>query len=280
MLPDQHELAQHLLNVYDTQLREETEMASATGVDRDGPLWRGTFGARGFVSYRDLGGLKGRALDDLIARTIEFYASDEHVTSFEWKTRGHDVPRDLPERLTAHGFRAEDPETVMLGEARLLAEHVPLPAGVRLRRIDDQPDPLPDLTLAAAAQQRAFGVAFGVQDFVRQLESKRGFIEIWVAEAQGEVVCTGRLEVVPGTEFAGIWGGGTVPEWRGQGIYRALTAERARAALARGVRFLHSDSTEFSRPILQRSGLLPVTTTTPYIWTRGEHLKGTSQRSC
>ncbi|GGR20240.1 GNAT family N-acetyltransferase [Deinococcus ruber] len=268
MLPDQTELARLLLNVYDSQLREETEMLSATRVDRDGPLWRGTFGTRGFVSYRDLGGLTGQALDDLIARTVEFYASDDQITSFEWKTRGHDAPADLPERLLAQGFQAEEQETVMLGEARLLAEHIPLPAGVRLRRIDQQPEPLADLTRAAAAQERAFGTAFGVQDFVRQLESKRGLLELWVAEARGDVICTGRLEVVPGTEVAGLWGGGTVPEWRGQGIYRALTAERARSALARGVRFLHSDSTEFSRPILQRSGLLPVTTTTPYIWTR------------
>jgi ribosomal protein S18 acetylase RimI-like enzyme len=86
---------------------------------------------------------------------------------------------------------------------------------------------MPDVTRAAAAQERAFGVAFGVDDFVRRLEKHQGFIEIWVAEAQGEVVCTGRLEVVLGTEFAGVWGGGTVPEWRGRGIYRALTAARA-----------------------------------------------------
>ncbi len=78
----------------------------------------------------------------------------------------------------------------------------------------------------------------------------------------------GRLEVIPDTEFAGLWGGGTLPGWRGRGVYRALTAARARSALERGVRYLHSDSTEFSRPILERSGLLAVTTTTPYVWQR------------
>ncbi|WP_221091225.1 GNAT family N-acetyltransferase [Deinococcus aquaedulcis] len=268
MLPDSSATARALLDAYDAQLREEAEMGSATEVDRYGPLWRGKFGARGFVSYRDLGGLSGAALDDLIAQTIDHYARDERVTSFEWKTRGHDVPADLPERLLAHGFQAEEAETVMLGEAQRLAVDVPLAPGVQLRRIDDQADPLPDLRRAAAVQERAFGFPFGVDDFVQRLESKRGLIEIWVAEVQGEVVCTGRLEVVPGTDFAGIWGGGTVPQWRGQGIYRALTAERAKSAVARGVRFLHSDSTAFSRPILQRSGLLPVTTTTPYIWSR------------
>lgn len=243
-------------------------MTSATSYDRDGPLWRAKFDTRGFVSYRNLGGLTGAGLDDLIARTIEHYALDESVATFEWKTRGHDAPPNLPERLVAQGLQPEERETVMLGEAASLAVDVPLPPGVRVRRIDDQPDPMPDVIRTAAAQERAFGVAFGVDDFVQRLEKRQGFIEIWVAEAQGEVVCTGRLEVVPGTEFAGIWGGGTVPEWRGKGIYRALTAARAKSALRRGVHFLHSDSTEFSRPILQRSGLLPVTTTTPYVWTR------------
>ncbi|WP_425145106.1 GNAT family N-acetyltransferase [Deinococcus sp.] len=261
---------QRLLETYDAQLRGKAEMTGATGYDRDGPLWRGIFESRGFVTYRDLGGLTDSALDELIARTVAHYAEDLNVTSFEWKTRGHDSPADLPGRLVAHGLMAEERETVMLGEAALLAVEVPLPIGVRLRRIDNQADPLPDLVRAAAAQERAFGAPFGVEEFVLRLEYGRDFTEFWVAEVQDEVVSTGRLEIVPGTEFAGVWGGGTVPEWRGKGIYRALTAERAKSALRRGVRYLHSDSTEFSRPILQRSGLLPVTTTTPYIWTRQE----------
>jgi hypothetical protein len=93
-------------------------------------------------------------------------------------------------------------------------------------------------------------------------------VELWIAVVDGEVVSAGRLEPVVGTEFAGLWGGSTLEEWRGRGIYRALTAERARSALARGVRYLQSDSTEFSRPILERSGLVKVSTTTPYVWAR------------
>jgi hypothetical protein len=265
-----------LLEAYDSQLRGEAEMTGATRYDRDGPLWRGTFESRGFVTYRDLGGLKVTALEELITRTVAHYTADPSVASFEWKTRGHDMPADLPERLVASGLVAEEPETVMLGEAALLAVEVSLPPEVRLRRIDNQSDPLPDLVRAAAAQDRAFGavVPTEVEEFVRRIERGRDFIEFWVAEVQGEVVSTGRLEIVPGTEFAGVWGGGTVPEWRGRGIYRALTAERAKSALHRGVRYLHSDSTEFSRPILQRSGLLPVTTTTPFIWTRREDSAG------
>ena len=78
---------------------------------------------------------------------------------------------------------------------------------------------------------------------------------LWLAEdSDGAVVCAGRLEKVPGTEFAGLWGGATLTPWRGRGIYRALVAARARAAMAMGAVYLHSDCTEMSRPILERLG--------------------------
>ena len=47
------------------------------------------------------------------------------------------------------------------------------------------------------------------------------------------------------------------------GVYRALTAARARSALRAGKTLIHSDSTDYSRPILERSGLVRVSTTTP-----------------
>ena len=59
-----------------------------------------------------------------------------------------------------------------------------------------------------------------------------------------------------------------LPAYRGRGIYRALTNARARSAMATGHSFAHSDSTEYSRPILERQGLAKVTTTTPYLWKR------------
>ena len=93
-------------------------------------------------------------------------------------------------------------------------------------------------------------------------------MELWVAEFEDQIVSIGRLEPVRGTSFAGIWGGATVPAWRGRGIYRALTAARARSALDMGKTLIHSDSTEYSRPILERSGMLKVSTTTPYRWSR------------
>ena len=150
----------------------------------------------------------------------------------------------------------------MIGEARLLAVDVELPDGVELRRIAAEAD----VRAMSAMQEEVFH-----EDFAEQMTSalmnrlaQGDGMELWVAEADGAIVSSGRLEPVPGTEFAGIWGGATLPEWRRRGIYRALTAERARSALRLGKRLMNSDSTEFSRPILERAGFVKVSTTTPY----------------
>ena len=74
----------------------------------------------------------------------------------------------------------------------------------------------------------------------------------------------GRLEPVVRSDFAGIWGDATLADWRGTAIYRAVTAARARLAIAKGKTLIHSDSTAYSRPILERSGFIAISTTTPH----------------
>lgn len=253
---------------YDDQLRREAEIPNALQVDEAGPLLRAVMTWGGFVTYRDLGGVSGPALDELVDGTVTFFRDHTDVPRFEWKTRGHDEPADLPERLVAHGLVAEEEETVMIGEAAALAVDVPLPAGVVVRQAGDGADLRDDVSRMLALQDFVFGPGRGprLEDVLAAIE--RGEDEYWLAEADGQVVSAGRLTPVAGTEVAGLWGGGTHPGWRGRGIYRALTAARARSALGRGVRLLNSDCTPMSRPILERSGLVAVTTTTPYVWTR------------
>lgn len=261
-----------LLEAYDAQLRMEAEMVGARSWHRHGPLVRGVFGRGGFVSYRDLAGLEGTALDRLIAETVAWFRDRTDVATFEWKTRGHDRPADLSDRLSAHGLAPDPPETVMIGRADRLDRPVDLPAGITVRRAGDGGDLLDDVTRASQLQAGVFGRGSGPSAAATadRLAAAPELSGLWLAEdGNGTVVCAGRLEVVPGTQFAGLWGGATLAPWRGRGIYRALVAARARAALAAGVVYLHSDCTDMSRPILERSGLVAVTTTTPYLWRRG-----------
>ncbi len=255
-----------LLAVYDAQLRGAAEVQGAGSWDRSGPLWRAVSATSGFVSYESLEGVDD--VDALIAETVDFFAGDPAMEEFEWKTRGHDWPPDLGERLEAHGLVPEELETVMVGEASALAVDVELPAGVTVRRVDQLPDRDALVTEASAVAAEIFGGGPSGEEMLDRLARMHGLEQFWVAEADGHVICSGRLAMVEGTEFAGIWGGSTLPQWRGKGIYRALTAARAHAALEAGVRFINSDCTVMSRPILERSGLVAVTTSTPYVWHR------------
>jgi hypothetical protein len=82
------------------------------------------------------------------------------------------------------------------------------------------------------------------------------------------VVAAAWISLPPaGGEFAGLWGGATLREWRHRGIYHALVAARALLAAARGVPYLQVDASSDSAPILRRLGFAELTTTTPYVWT-------------
>jgi hypothetical protein len=256
-----------LLAAYDEQLRTDAETPSAVSVTGMGPLRLVTFaGGRGFITYRDLDGADEDAIRKLVAQALDHYRADPMISRVEWKTRGHDHAPGLHEALLEGGFTQGQPESIMLGEAGALAVDVELPSGVTLRRVTQERD--------VRAMSAMAAVAFGdpvsddmAEALLRRLSSRDG-MELWVAEAHGQIISAGRLEPVRGTDFAGIWGGATLLQWRGRGIYRALTAARARSALRMHKTLVHSDSTEYSRPILERSGLVKVSTTTPYDWRR------------
>ena len=85
-----------------------------------------------------------------------------------------------------------------------------------------------------------------------------------IAVAGDTAVAAGRVEFHAGTEFASLWGGGTLAAWRGRGIFRSLVAHRAALAAERGFRYLQVDALPDSRPILKRLGFVELATTTPF----------------
>ena len=90
---------------------------------------------------------------------------------------------------------------------------------------------------------------------------------MWLAVADdGTVTCAARANFHEGTDFASLWGGSTLEEYRGRGIYKALVSRRADEAAERGFRYLQVDASPDSRPILERLGLRTLTTTTPWNW--------------
>ncbi|WP_018546098.1 GNAT family N-acetyltransferase [Streptomyces sp. LaPpAH-108] len=251
-----------VLAAYDREMREGAR-ADGPGarIERTGAVVRQVSEAGGWNavlwSGLDAAGAH-RAIEEQIARFTGL------GQEFEWKLYGHDRPADLGERLRAAGFRAEDEETVMVAETARVAQDTEPPAGVRVVRATDEAG----IELVVRVHEEAFGTD-GTRlrhQLLAQHAADPGTVLAVVALAGDEPVSAARLEIVPGTSFAGLWGGGTVTRWRGRGIYRTLVAHRARTAAAHGCRYLQVDASDMSRPVLRRLGFRALTTTTPYLY--------------
>jgi GNAT superfamily N-acetyltransferase len=176
-------------------------------------------------------------VEPLVARMRELPG---HV---EWKYYSHDGP-ELRERLLAAGLEPEEEETLVVAEAASIA---PPPEDVELRLAREDFD-----EIAA----RVFGIRYGLP----------GNAVAVVAYVDELPVSGGRVDFEEGVEFAGLYGGITLPEYRGRGLYRATVQKRAELARERGYRWLYSDALPTSRPILERLGFAAVTTTTPFVF--------------
>ncbi len=199
-------------------------------------------------------------VDAVIAAQINRFR--EVGRSWEWKHYSHDQPADLPARLTAAGLVAEAPETLLVADISHLDLTTGVPAGVELVQVTD--------AAGAAAMVQVHDQVFG-GDHARigravlaGLAQNPPTVAAVVAMADGVPVSSGRLEFARGTDFASIWGGGTLAAWRRRGIFGALVAARARLAAEAGFRYLQVDATPDSRPILRRLGFVELATTTPF----------------
>ncbi|MFJ2204370.1 GNAT family N-acetyltransferase [Streptomyces microflavus] len=253
-------------DLFDREMREHARPdGPGVRVERSGPVVRQVGGPDDWngVVWSDPE-LDAAGADAAIAAQIE-HCTALGLPDFEWKLYAHDRPTGLGDRLRAAGFEPEEPETLLVAPAGLSAGPVELPEGVTLRPVTDAAG----AELMARAHERAFGTdgARLLHQVLRRLEeAPEEFVAVMAVDGEGEPVCSGRMELHPGTGFAGLWGGGTVAAWRGKGIYRALVAHRARIAAERGYRYLQVDATDMSAPILRRLGFTELGTTTPYVY--------------
>jgi GNAT superfamily N-acetyltransferase len=253
-----------LLAAFDEEARATpSEPPAGVWFEPDGPVVRVVGEERGFISAPRDTGARGTALDALIARQRDYFAARGEAV--EWKAYDYDEPADLADRLRAAGFVPEDPETVVVAATADIAAEPVLPAGVMLRQVTADAD----MHRIAAMEAEVWHANrdWTAAHLIREAAAAPDDYIVLIAEAAGRVVSAGWLEMRPGGQFAGLWGGATLREWRGRGIYRALVARRAQLAAARGVRYLQVDASSDSAPILRRLGFEPLAVTTPWVWT-------------
>lgn len=208
--------------------------------------------------------LTSETADAVIARERQYFA--DRGTPVEWKYYDYDEPADLPARLTAAGFEPDDPELMLVAETSSIDSAVRLPEGVRLEPVISEAGMASMLAVHDLAFTEHPSPDLG-ERLLAQFRDAPDSVRMVVAMAGPEPVAAARIEFPAGSDFAGLWGGGTVPAWRGKGIFRALVAYRAGLAAERGYRYLQVDALPTSRPILERLGFAPVAETTPFVFT-------------
>jgi GNAT superfamily N-acetyltransferase len=204
--------------------------------------------------------LEAEDADETIAAQIRRFG--ELRGPWEWKHYSHDRPADLSERLTSAGFIAEPAETLLVAPIDELSLDVSPPPGIELRPVANDDD----IAALVAVGDAVFGGDHRIHGatLAAALRRRPRTADAVIAWAGEQPVCAGRVEYRSAGDFAGLWGGGTVPAWRGRGVFRSVIAHRARVARGRGFSHLFVDASAQSRPILERLGFVALATTTPF----------------
>jgi hypothetical protein len=185
--------------------------------------------------------------------------------AFEWKLYAHDTPADLLERLRKRGFEVGEREAVLACDLNDPPGWIHAGGGIEVRRGDDVETIADYRRVAEAALGKDY--SFTTSQLLDALRAGSTQHLGYVAFApDGRPVSIGRLYTHPASAFGGLYGGATLPAYRGRGYYRATVAARARDALGLGARYLIVDALPTSRPILERLGFRHVTDTWPCEW--------------
>jgi GNAT superfamily N-acetyltransferase len=198
-------------------------------------------------------------------------AEIEHFTrlecAFEWKIYSHDEPPDLLAQLRKCGFGIGGEESVMVCDSWEVSPllTVPLPARVTVTRVRDEGRIEDYLSVETAVWSCQPGK---MRELLRStlsdpFQGDLGF----VAYVDEQPIGCGRVTASPQSRFAGLWGGSVLPDFRGQGAYRALLSARIdHIRQFDSIRYLRVDAMPTSRPILERYGFKRVASTWPAVW--------------
>jgi GNAT superfamily N-acetyltransferase len=248
-----------VLAAFDEQIRRHPESGPGVVVVRNATTARVLATSDGWsgVTWSDLAGT-----DVDVAIRAEVAAFAAAGRRWEWKYYSYDQPPTLPERLSAHGLVPDEVEALMIASVSDMDLRVAPPPGVEIVQAVDE--------AGVAALVRVHDQAFGGdhsamgRSILADLSNRPGAGEAFVAYAGATPISAARVSFHVGTDFASLWGGGTIPAWRGRGVFRSLVSRRAARAAAGGFRYLQVDASADSRPILQRLGFVEVATTTPF----------------
>lgn len=174
--------------------------------------------------------------------------------SFEWKVYSYDKPDNLRGILEQEGFTVDNPEALMVMK---LSDQCPLLTNRNFHGLKEITD------------EQGIQEIVGLEDAIwneshtelgerlwRDKQNNPYSLYIYGIYEDGQLVSAAWMYLEANSSFASLWGGSTLPLFRGKGHYSKLLAARAQKAYEKGHFFLTVDASPMSRPILEKCGFV------------------------
>jgi GNAT superfamily N-acetyltransferase len=226
-------------------------------------------GSRDSIAYSNF---LPQEAEKTIDAEIEYFSKLQR--RFEWKVYRHDQPPDLLDRLRQRGFKIGEEEALMILELNNLPPVLtaPAPDGIEVRPVLDEKG-IDDFIYLESA---IWGESLTTREFMLfNLSDPLRRDLAFIAYSNEKPIGMARVSASSQSQFAGLWGGSVLSEFRGRGVYRALISARIRRAKEfDSVRYLRVDALATSRPILEKYGFSRVASTWPAVWPPERGVKG------
>jgi len=202
---------------------------------------------RGFIGSSNVNEDNAR---DIIRNELDYFKQLKQ--GFEWKVYSYDKPDNLKELLKQEGFTIGDPEALMVME---VDEQHPLFVNGHsndVKEITDEQGIKEIISLEDAIWNES--LAELGERLWRDKQNNPDTLFLYGIYEDSKLVSAAWMYLEENSSFASLWGGSTLPAYRGKGYYSQLLAVRAQKAFEKGHPLLTVDASPMSRPILEKCG--------------------------
>jgi GNAT superfamily N-acetyltransferase len=180
-----------------------------------------------------------------------------------WKVYDHDLLPSLKDKLAVRGFAADqDPADVMVLDVEAAPAELLQPIGTDIRRVT-QPEVLEDVIQVLDTVWG--GPNTWVHDRLGMHLQIPGYLSVYVAYVEDRPASVA-WTYYPRGQFATLFAGSTIAEYREQGLYTSLLATRIQEIRDRGYRYAVVETGAMSRPIVAKHGFQYLTKVYDYQW--------------
>jgi GNAT superfamily N-acetyltransferase len=200
-------------------------------------------------------------LHQVIHQELEYFRPLDQP--FTWKVYDHDLLPSLKDELLEHGFAPdEDPAAVMVLDVKHAPSISPRPGAADIRRIDT-PEGLKDVIYVL---DKVWGGQHAwVNDRLGSHLQIPGYLSVYAAYVEDQPASIA-WTYFPYGQFATLFAGSTIPEYRRQGLYTSLLETRLDEIRERGYRYAIVEAGAMSKPIVAKHGFQQLTTVYDYEW--------------